>query len=48
MTDDAGHVEIVREYFRHSGAFSEPTVELRTPLESRGDPLWAVWATRSD
>jgi len=44
-TDDAGRVAIVRSYFARSGGFDEPTAELRTPLDARGDPLWAVWAT---
>ncbi len=46
-TDDAGHVEIVCGYFRTAGGFTEPVTQLRTPPESRGDPLHAVWATRA-
>lgn len=46
-TDDAGRVAIVRSYFERAGGFAEPTSELRTPLAARGDPLWAVWATRT-
>ncbi len=45
-TGDAGHVDIVDGYFRAAGGFTEPVAQLRTPPESRGDPLWAVWATR--
>jgi SAM-dependent methyltransferase len=47
LSDDAGHVRIVQEYFRRSGRFDEPVAELRTPAEHRGDPLYAVWAGRS-
>jgi SAM-dependent methyltransferase len=45
-TDDAQHREIVREYFRQSGGWSDPIAELRTP-PTPGDPLYAVWARRS-
>jgi hypothetical protein len=44
-TDDAGRVAIVRSYFERAGGFAEPTAELRTALDDRGDPLWAVWAS---
>jgi SAM-dependent methyltransferase len=47
LTDDAGRVVIVRSYFDRAGGYAPPTVELRTPLDSRGDPLWAVWSTRT-
>ena len=47
FSDDAGHVRIVSEYFRRSGAFDEPVAEQRTPVGHRGDPLYAVWAPRS-
>jgi SAM-dependent methyltransferase len=40
------HVAIVREYFAAAGAFEPATSALRTPLAARGDPLYAVWATR--
>ena len=46
-TDDHGHVQIVREYFRRSGGWNEPLAELRTSPAERGDPLYAVWATRT-
>lgn len=46
-TDDDTHCEIVSEYFRRSLVFQEPTVTLRTPPMHRGDPLYAVWATRA-
>ena len=38
---------IVAEYFRRSRVFEEPITALRTPPDHRGDPLYAVWATRS-
>ena len=38
---------IVAEYFRRSGAFKAPDAQLRTPSGHRGDPLYAVWATRT-
>lgn len=46
-TSDAGHADIVRGYFRSAGGFSESTAQLRTPVESRGDPLWTLWAARA-
>jgi SAM-dependent methyltransferase len=45
-TDDAGHCRIVAEYFRQAGGFTDATVELCTPPNTRGDPLYAVWASR--
>jgi SAM-dependent methyltransferase len=47
MADMAGCVEIVRRYFALSGGFAEPIAELRTPVDSWGDPLWGVWASRT-
>jgi SAM-dependent methyltransferase len=44
--DDAGHTEIVAEYFRRSTGWTEPTAQRRTPTDHRGDPLYAVWARR--
>jgi SAM-dependent methyltransferase len=46
-TSDAEHCTIVAEYFRRAGEWDEPIVERRTALDHRGDPLYAVWATRS-
>jgi SAM-dependent methyltransferase len=43
MTDDNGHLSIVRAYFEESGAFEEPTAVQCNP-GVRGDPLYAVWA----
>ena len=46
LTDDAGHVAIVEEYFRRSGGWDEPVAQRRTPAGHRGDPLYGVWASR--
>jgi SAM-dependent methyltransferase len=46
-SDDDTHCQIVAEYFRRALVFQEPTVALRTPPMHRGDPLYAVWATRA-
>lgn len=44
-TDDAGHVAIVREYFRQANCFEEPVARRCTPeVGYRGDPLFAVYA----
>ena len=43
---DEGRGEIVAEYFRQSGSFGPATIECRTPPGHRGDPLYAVWASR--
>ena len=43
---DAEHGEIVSEYFRLAGAWTEPVVQRRTPDDHFGDPLFAVWARR--
>jgi len=45
---DEQHCEIVAHYFRLAGAFEKPTAERRTPAAHYGDPLYAVWARRSD
>jgi SAM-dependent methyltransferase len=45
-SSDAQHGEIVAEYFRRAGGWSEPVVQQRTPVAHPGDPLWAVWAHR--
>jgi SAM-dependent methyltransferase len=44
---DDDHCRIVAEYFRLSRAFGSATVGRRTPVDHAGDPLFAVWATRS-
>jgi SAM-dependent methyltransferase len=46
VSDDAGHVETVRTYFRQASGFGDVRAELRTPITSLTDPLWAVWASR--
>jgi SAM-dependent methyltransferase len=45
-TDDADHCEIVSTYFQSSHVFGPATIARRTPPDHRGDPLYAVWATR--
>jgi hypothetical protein len=47
VSDDATHVDIVRRYFDRCDGFDPPESGLRTPLDRRGDPLWAVWARRA-
>ncbi|WP_164700387.1 class I SAM-dependent methyltransferase [Modestobacter sp. KNN46-3] len=44
-SDDEQHGAVISELVRRSGAFTEPTVELRT-APGVGDPLYAVVATR--
>jgi len=46
VTDEPGRCEIVAEYFRAAGEYAEPTMQLRT-RPGFGDPLYAVWATRT-
>ena len=43
---DETRAEIVSAYFNGSRVFRQPTVSRRTPLDHRGDPLFAVWAER--
>jgi SAM-dependent methyltransferase len=43
MADDLGHCRIVEEYFAASGAFAPAETRWCNP-DSRGDPLFAVWA----
>jgi len=45
---DEQHCRIVATYFRLAGGWSAPTVERRTPSPNQGDPLFAVWARRTD
>ncbi|MET1003494.1 MAG: class I SAM-dependent methyltransferase [Acidimicrobiia bacterium] len=42
--DSPTHMKIVATYFERSGKFGEAVAQLRTPLDHRGDPLYAVWA----
>ena len=46
--DDLGRTEIVEAYFTLSSAFGPPTHETRVAPGGGGDPLYAVWATRSN
>lgn len=43
-TDDAGHIAIVREYFRLSESFGPAEASAFHDPDSRADPLFAVWA----
>jgi len=43
---DDERCQIVAEYFGQSEAYGPPTIVRRTPPGHRGDPLYAVWATR--
>ncbi|WP_420451894.1 class I SAM-dependent methyltransferase [Ilumatobacter sp.] len=45
-TDDRGRCAIVAAYFDATAGFDEPVVQIREP-GAVGDPLYAVWATRS-
>jgi hypothetical protein len=45
---DEERCQIVVDYFVRSRAFDPPTVARRTPPGHRGDPLYAVWATRAE
>ena len=44
MSDDAAHVEIVREYFANADAYEPAVAQRRTSFAHRGDPLYGVWA----
>lgn len=48
QTTDEQHGAIVAQYFRLAGGWADPAVQLRTPPFHAGDPLWGVWAYRSD
>ncbi|MEO5842248.1 MAG: class I SAM-dependent methyltransferase [Acidimicrobiales bacterium] len=45
--NDAQRCAIVADYFRHAGGWGEPAIDQRTPAHHFGDPLYAVWSTRS-
>jgi SAM-dependent methyltransferase len=47
-TDDDTHVTIVAEYFRRANGWDEPVAQQRTSANHWGDPLYAVWARRSE
>src|SRR4051812_39302412 len=44
--DDDERCRIVAEYFVRLRVFEPATIARRTPIDHRGDPLFAVWATR--
>lgn len=44
--NDEERCRIVAEYFRESQVYEAATIARRTPPDHRGDPLYAVWATR--
>ena len=46
-TDDEGHVRIVNAYFLLSGGFTDVQAQRRGG-PAYGDPLYAVWATRTE
>jgi SAM-dependent methyltransferase len=46
-SSDDDHCRTVDEYFRQSRVFEPATVSRRTALDHRGDPLYAVWASRA-
>jgi SAM-dependent methyltransferase len=46
-SSDEQHCEIVTEYFNRAGGWDAAIAQRRTPVEHRGDPLYAVWARRS-
>jgi SAM-dependent methyltransferase len=45
--NDTQRCAIVADYFRQAGGWDGPTVDQRTPAHHFGDPLYAVWSTRS-
>ncbi len=48
QNDDRGHIDLVADYFKRSGGWANvETFEKQGGL-FRGDPLYAVWAVKSD
>jgi len=45
--DEAGRTQIVHRYFDLTDGFGEATIDVRVPPGLGGDPLYAVWATRT-
>ena len=45
-SDDEQHCSIVATYFALAGGWDPAVAQRRTPPGHRGDPLYAVWATR--
>jgi SAM-dependent methyltransferase len=48
QADDAERCRIVQRYFNGSGGWSSPLTRSCLPAHHRGDPLYAVWAARSE
>ncbi len=46
--NDATHQRIIATYFELADSFSPASIEVRIPPGHGGDPLYAVWATRSE
>ncbi len=46
--DDEAHIRIVVSYFTASGAFDPAETDVRIPPGLGGDPLYAVWARRTE
>ena len=46
LTDDPGHLAIVRAYIEQAAGFGPVSAQRRTAEDSRGDPLYGVWARR--
>jgi len=46
-SSDVQHCEIVTEYFRRADGWDPAVAQRRTDPADRGDPLYAVWATRA-
>jgi SAM-dependent methyltransferase len=44
MSDDDGHIEIVRSYFDLTSGFGHPAADVRVSPRQGVDPLYAVWA----
>lgn len=44
LSDDVGRCRIAASYFANAGCFEDPRIEIRTPLDQPGDPLYAVHA----
>ena len=45
--NDRTHVKLVAHYYARSGPWTDISARLVTPSDEPGDPLYAVWATRS-
>ena len=46
MTSDADHLVIVGAYLEQAAGFGPVSAQRRTAADSRGDPLYGVWARR--